>query len=293
MHARTTGRYWLFASLLTLGVTAGCDNSVEPFIESDRYFTIFGYLDTAADTQFVRVTPFRRDIGGSGDPQIDAMVTSTELESGVVQEWRDSVITFDDGSIGHVFYAQFRPLPGRTYRFDVQSSDGNAAWAETIVPPVEDVEVTLPPAFATPPLSHLVTWRDIEAAPFRVEVWYRFSEFPPTEPFKEFVVTYDDIGSRVNETDWQVRVNLSRDIEEIRPRLRPGSPLLGVGMRLTMSDDAWRPPGGTFNPDILVQPGTFSNVEHGFGFFGSVNQYTVEWVLDPELLEKLRIGAPR
>src|SRR5690606_41544980 len=95
------------------------------------------------------------------------------------------------------------------------------------------------------------------------------------------------------ESDWWVEEERSRDVGEIRPRVRQGPPLLAVGVRLTMSDDAWRPPGGVFNPDILVQPGTFSDVEHGFGFFGSVNQHEPEWVLYPELLEKLGVAGPR
>src|SRR5690606_20140904 len=97
-------------------------------------FTIFGYLDTAYDTQFVRVIPFRRDIGGTESEELDAVVTSTELESSTVHEWQDSVITFEDGSIGHVFSAPFRPIPGRTYRFMVELSDRAVGWAETEVP---------------------------------------------------------------------------------------------------------------------------------------------------------------
>ncbi len=282
---------WLILALIS-GFAVGCDNTVDPFIESDRYFTIFGYLDTATDTQYVRVVPFRTEIGGTAGDTLDVRVTATDLENDVVYEWRDSVITYSDGSVGHVFYAPFRPIPQHTYRFSVEKPDGSASWAETVVPPAEEVEVTPPAAFADPPLTQTVTWRDIEVEPFRVEVWYRFSEYPPNEPFTDLVVTYDEIGGQVNETDWRVQVKLTEDLEEIKPMLRPGSPLMGVGMRLTMSDDAWRPPGGVFNREVLVQPGTFSNVEHGFGYFGSVNQYTVEWVLDPATVEKLGVASP-
>lgn len=283
---------WLAVAVM-MGLAAGCDNTVDPFIESDRYFTIFGYLDTASDTQYVRVIPFRKDLGGTADDTLDVEVTSTVAESGVVHEWRDSVITYSDGSVGHVFYAPFRPLPGRQYTFRVERPDGGASWAETIVPPAEKVDVTQPPVSATPPISQTVTWRDIEAEPFRVEVWYRFSEYPPNQPFSDFVVTYDDIGRPLDDGSWEVTVTLSDDLEEIQPSVSDGSPLLGVGMRLTMSDDAWRPPDGAFNREVLVQPGTFSNVEHGFGYFGSVNQYTVEWVLHPLILQRLGVGAPR
>ena len=58
---------------------------------------------------------------------------------------------------------------------------------------------------------------------------------------------------------------------------------MSMGMRIAMTDDGWRPPDGVFNEEILVQPGTFSNVEGGFGYFGSVNQLSYEWTLSPEV----------
>lgn len=287
------GAGWIGVVLLAL-VFGACDNSVDPFIETDRYYTIFGYLDTASDRQFVRVVPFRQQIGAEDGQPLDAIVTATDLDSGVEYVWRDSVITFGDGSIGHVFVSDFRPVPGRTYRFEVQRADGVSTWAQTIVPEAEMAEVVPPAQFGTGPITQTVNWEGIDVQPFRVEVWYRFSEFPPSSPFSEFVVTYkgDDVGRKIPD-GWQVPVKLSQDTEEIAPLLRAGSPLLGIGMRLTMSDDFWRPPGGIFDEELLVQPGTFSNVQHGYGFFGSVNQYTVEWVLDDRTIERLNLARPR
>lgn len=287
------GVRWITLAALFLAAGA-CDNTVDPFIETDRYFTIFGYLDTGTDRQVVRVVPLRHELEEDDGQPLDAVVTAIEEESGAVYAWRDSVITFDDGSVGHVFVSDFRPIPGRTYQFEVQRGDGVTTFARTVVPEAEQAEVIPPARFGTGPVTQTVTWDNVEVSPFRVEVWYRFSEFPPTRPFTEFVVTYrgDDVGRSLGD-EWQVVVNLSEDANEIKPQVREGSPLLGIGMRLTMSDDVWRPPGGVFDPEVLVQPGSFSNVEHGFGFLGSVNQYTVEWVLDDRTIERLDLSTPR
>ncbi len=284
---------WVGIVLLAV-IVGACDNTVDPFIETDRYYTIFGYLDTGTDTQYVRVVPFRRQLGGEDGQPLDAVVTAVDVDSGIEYAWRDSIITFGDGSIGHVFTSDFRPIPGRTYRFEVERVDGVKTWAQTVIPEAENAEVIPPAQFGSGPIVQTVTWDNIEVKPFRVEVWYRFSEFPPTTPFTEFTVTYkgDDVGQPMPD-GWQVPVKLSEDAEEIKPLVREGSPLLGLGMRLTMSDDAWRPPGGVFDDDVLVQPGAFSNVQHGFGFFGSVNQYTVEWVLDDRTIERLELSKPR
>lgn len=41
------------------------------------------------------------------------------------------------------------------------------------------------------------------------------------------------------------------------------------------------PPGGTWDREVLIQPGTISNVRGGLGFVGSVARNTVDWKLAP------------
>ena len=48
-------------------------------------------------------------------------------------------------------------------------------------------------------------------------------------------------------------------------------------MQIRVLDANWDPPGGVFNPEVLAQPGAYSNVENGYGFFGSVGLYTEVW----------------
>lgn len=285
-------RTYLLLVMLAAGAAAGCDNTVDPFEETDRRFSIFGYFDTATDTQFVRVVPFRRNIGGTEPRELNVDVSVTETETNVIYQMEDSLISFDDGSIGHVFFAPFRPQPGLTYRFEVAKDAMVSAWAETTIPPAENVHVSDPNQFAAEGIVQVVTWDEVEVEPFRVEVWYRFAQYPPYLPFREIVVPYENVGRKVDD-GWRVVVNLTEDAQSVRPRIDVNAePLLGVGMRLTMSDDAWRPPGGVFDSDVLVQPGVFSNVNGGFGFLGSVNQYTVEWVLSDLITRRLEFLPP-
>ena len=66
----TPSRRWLPFSLspfllltLSLFLFAACDNSFEPINqEPTEFFGVFGFLDTAADTQFVRVSPVRETL---------------------------------------------------------------------------------------------------------------------------------------------------------------------------------------------------------------------------------------
>lgn len=277
----------------------GCDETFSPFVEEDRYFTLFGYLDTAVDRQMVRVVPLRKTFGDLGTEDLDVEVRTTEIGSGHVTVWRDSVITFEDGSIGHVFIGDFQPLPGWSYHLEVERPDGKTSSARTTVPLPTNVDVEEVFTGGEVATQHIV-WEDIPIKPFRVEVWYRFLT-SPARPFDHGVLTYDNadlrVGRPLEDDRWEISVTLTEDREDaLKEAGLPSDAepfLLGIGMRLTMSDDEWRPVDGVFDRNVLVQPGTFSNVENGFGFFGSVNHYTIEWTIPDPVVRMIGYRTPR
>ena len=90
---------------------AGCEDDVDPTLGTDQVFSLYGYLDPTADRQSVRVVPIVPTINSDTSATIDAVVTSTDLGTGVVTAWRDSLVTYRDGSRGHVFVADYTPAP--------------------------------------------------------------------------------------------------------------------------------------------------------------------------------------
>lgn len=68
-----------FGSFLFL---TSCDPTFEPLGENDRYhFSIYGYLDASADTQWVRVGTAREAIDDVPDPS-GITVTLENIQSG-------------------------------------------------------------------------------------------------------------------------------------------------------------------------------------------------------------------
>ena len=113
---------------------SGCDTTeVDPFFSAERYYSIYGAFDMDFTVQHLRVIPIDTVVSAIDD-SIDAEVTTTDLVTGQSWAWRDSLFSFDDGSVGHVFSAPFRVQQGRTYRTEVVRSDGATTWAETRVP---------------------------------------------------------------------------------------------------------------------------------------------------------------
>ncbi len=290
----------LLCGMLTMIVAmiTGCEEGVDPFIESDRFFSVFGNLDMNADTQFVRVVPVGRTIFVAEGETIDAAVSTTDLTMGQRVNWSDSVFTFFDGSRGHVFWAPLRIHPGHTYRLEVGRSDGSTSIAETTVPQVPvaqvgetrrlvlsngGVEVTVP-----------IVWTGIDREPARVEMWYRFLG-SPRAPFTDIRFEYPTANAAgPGDPGWVILARLSDDRIEILQQIRPEDMLfMGMGMRVVVLDEKFIPPGGAFDPDILSQPGTFTNVENGFGFVGSIGRFDVEWVADERTAADLRYVLPK
>jgi len=111
-----------------------CDNNFEPIDSAGPPFSIFGYVDGTADTQWIRINPSRTSLVGSPEP-VGVTATLEQLASGRVIELRDSTVRF--GSMigapvyAHNFWTAERIEPGASYRFRAQRQDGEVA--ETVV----------------------------------------------------------------------------------------------------------------------------------------------------------------
>ena len=286
--------------LLLLTTLTACDDTVNPFTGADRYFSVYGWLDPAADVQYVRVVPLRRTADVPPPGPLAATVVIDELETGRAFALRDSLVTYHDGTYGNVFIGNFQPVHGRTYRITVTRDDGVATTAETTLPPFVEVEVQ-PPIRTGSSVSQSVLFRGVTVEPYRVEAWYRLANpLIPTQPFQDIPLVYpaERLGG-AEEGVWRVILRLTEDKEAVAEALGydPALPvpltLYGIGVRLTEPDDAWRPPGGVWDPEVLVQPGVFSNVDNGFGFFGSVSQPSAEWTLSEDLTRTVGYQYPR
>ena len=273
------------ATILAVAVlAAGCDSTaVDPFIESDRYFSIYGSLDMQLKQQYLRVVAIDTEFGTRGDT-LDAVVTTTDLITGEIDFWRDSLFTFDDGNTGHVFISNFRIKAGHTYRVDVRRSDGVVTSAETTVPletkgELGESVVTTPPETALPHGFQRIFWRGLTREPHRVDVYYRYRSIP-ANPFIDVKVPYPTRSSNDDTSEgWEITVNYTTDGDTLNEAIGGrGLRLAGVAMQVIVLAEDWVPPGGVWDPEILSQPGVFSNVEHGFGFFGSAGRYAIEWI---------------
>jgi hypothetical protein len=154
----------LLAALLATVVGTGCDATFRPIEPAELQYSVFGVLDVAMDTQWIRVTPIRPLVTEPPAP-LPARVTLENLETGRVIELKDSIFQFDyvdpglesEGLFLHNFWTTEPIEPGATYRFAVRGDDGRSSETTIEIPPPYEVEVWIRQAQTPlPSLFHFV-----------------------------------------------------------------------------------------------------------------------------------------
>ena len=268
------------------------DTAIDPFENDGRYFTVYGYLDVLQTQHEVRVIPVTRrgavvESPSSSNATIDAVVTSTDLTSGETRRWGYTLEELEDGTYGHIFRSSFIVRPGRTYRLEVTRSDGIVTSAETTVPNISD-----PALFERGPVvfeadsTHI--FQEIAVprilSPWNIQAIYLWGGGTIN---RRVYVPYGRRGERT-EDGWKLTVEMSDDQAVVRENITESIQIgtitestpvamTSMGLQIRVLDENWNPPGGVFDPDELSFPGTFSNVENGYGFWGSIGLYIQEW----------------
>ena len=267
-----------------------CESAVDPVSGEERPFTLWGVLNSAADTQVVRVF----SVGESPDiylGDIDARVFSQNLTTSERREWVYRRIEYSEGRLGHAFWSPFRPQVGETYKLTVVRSDGARSSATVQVPLGVEVDVDVDPTRTEVPV--LITG---DANIIGVGVRYDASNWPPLDapegvplypPLRHAVdVSYHGMGSPVP-GGRRYTIRMTEDVKAVRSEYErnclvtqasPGIALRGVEFHFAAVNKEWSPPGGDFDPELLIQPGLFSNVDNGYGFIGAGQVVRVRWV---------------
>ena len=260
---------------LTLGA---CTESVDTRLGIDRPFSIYGLINPQADTHGVRVFEIKSNIMLVRPEPIDAQVTSILTQTNERQSWQDSVIQLDDGDYRHVYWAVFKPEGGQTYRLEVVRSDGAISTATTTIPGPIELEVQEPDTLIpTQALMPIFVHGDPPTLP-RIDVEYVVVGFAAggDDPiFKS--VTFNYAGRPQQKSGgYLLEIDLIDDFWAIHSEFDQdnavGTEILDlreIHLRIHVADANWVSPIGRFDPDFLVEPGSFSNVENGFGYFGS------------------------
>lgn len=131
-------------------VSTNCDYTFDPLLENDQfYYSMYGFLNTSQDTQWIRISPIRESLFLDELP-IDATVTLTKNSNGQTVQLRDSLFEFyptpEDVVTVRNYYTDWPIEFGEEYTLRAERSDGRVSSATTTVPGQFD-----PPTFSYNP----------------------------------------------------------------------------------------------------------------------------------------------
>jgi hypothetical protein len=163
--------------------------------------------------------------------------------------------------------------------------------------PVNLAAEALPAVVAGDSVYQVVRWKDV---PGIERLYAVYCASPVDGPVcaddldgkTGLIVIYDgQLGRRVG-SDWETRIHLSRDFEALRALAEIDAEttlvLKSLEVRITALDEHWTIYD---DPYELAQPAALNNVEHGFGYWGSLGVGEFQWVPDAEALDALGVTS--
>ena len=245
-------------------------------------FAVFGYLDTAADTQFVRVSRLQGESVFSDDDGPHPEVVSTDLETGGTITWSDSLVTLAGGEPGLIYYAAFDVRPGTRYALEISDDGKVPTRAFTSVPISNGLLADAPRPNFMNDLEQSIVWSDLRRGRETV-VHYRVRTVPSGADTTVAIVYRD--GGESHPSGWIVNVTLERDFRVVRNLVRSATgdtavAFLDVSMSIEAPSDEW------------AQTEEASNIENGTGFFASVARLRESWALDSTIVRSIGFELP-
>jgi hypothetical protein len=247
-------------------VVAACDESFDPVAPGELAFSVFGYLDASADTQWVRVMPIR-PLKVTSQDALGTTVTLEHLGTGRIFELRDSLFRFssdpdpDIGSEGayvHNFWTVEDIEPGAAYRFSAWREGEEPVEAVVEIPHDFEVEVAInqaPGRWGTDELRII----GVKHVPFLTAATQYYDSCDP-------IVSRLRYAGRSSEDETHL-------IAITKPRIENADHcgLLWVANRelwIVGSEAAW--PTGGYSAGALGESGLTSSVANAVGFLGGV-----------------------
>ncbi len=254
------------ACFCAAAVVAACDETFEPTAPTELAFSVFGYLDASADTQWIRIMPIR-PLKVTAPDTLDATVTLEHLGTGRIVELADSLFRFSShgdptlGSEGvylHNFWTREDIEPGATYRFSARRAGKAPAEAIVEIPPDYDVTVAI---------SQRSSWSATDVVQITGVNHLPF--------LKASVRFFEGCGWGVNAIPYERRSDDDEThviaIVKQGAESRPDCGRAWVASRefwMVGSEATW--PSGGYDENALGESARTSNVTNGVGFLGGV-----------------------
>ena len=265
------------ALLLLVCLCLGCEDEISPFNTIDFPFTVWGLVNPQADTHAVRVFTIETTLELTPEQSLDAIASIIEVEKGIRHVLVDSVTALPNGDFRHTYWSTFDVQHGELYRVEVERSDGLVTRSSNVrVPDPVIIGAPEPTEFQVQDLILPVVIEGNPPSMPRIDVTYNtFSADPMGVRMVDNPVTISYVSApRLENETVSFEIDLQEDFVRIREdfnakEIRGQICTDNINIEIHVGNEEWQSPIGVFDPNVLVEPGTLSNIENGFGFFGA------------------------
>lgn len=267
------------ALLSTALLIVGCDTSVDAVVPSEEYhYSMFGVLNPAQDTQWVRVEPLAEPTSGGAPEDLDATVTLRNQATGQSWTLRDSLMEVFRDEFQHNFWTTAPITPSMTYRLTVRNPEGDSTWATTTTPAVPpdilvESNIELPCLQTDAANVFTVRLENVEEmAALQIRYFQTFQGFHQTFDFD----SYDD--AQQVEDGYSAEVNYLSDLETTN-RTRDRRCIADSAKVIAATGGPDWPEWARYNDATIseiARPDSFTNVNGGHGMVSGVYTDTAE-----------------
>lgn len=255
---------------------SGCDESFQPLENNEvAPFSMYGYLDASADTQWVRVTPVREQLE-LPPVKPEMHVTIEHLESGDTVVMKDSLFLFPDGfHILNAWSATDMLNPEQTYRLRAERPDGATS----------SITLTIPEDFPTPTLQEIgggcsanLRIDGVERLADVQSKWHIRFFFSGQGEDRFYSIPYRSQAFEVDEESYSVFISTSRELSEIFEQMvstPDSSQILSRQIFVASGGPEWIEDIASLDDLVYALPEGLSNVEDGVGYMVGIVSKTI------------------
>jgi hypothetical protein len=272
-------RFSLCCGILCLaaaGLVSSCDTSVDLYDLNDRHFSILGFLDASADTQFIRIEHLRDSVAYGSGP-LQAEVTLEHLETGEVTVLRDSLAQIFDPVEEefipiHKFWVPLRLQPAGRYRLTVTGEGGAASTAAVTLPDsFPDPAFELDPPIACECIRNPNDGDEIHLEIPGISRLAGINAVYETAFGQTFTVIHFDDAVRMPD-GYQLSFSYLEDISFfVPPTPEKGRCIRRLAVLIGAAGPEW--PENAVTTEF---PENYTNIEGGEGFLGGILTKTIE-----------------
>lgn len=256
----------LFVSILF----AGCDDTLHPFKENDRFFfSIYGYIDTSEDIQWIRVVDLQ-DQTGPSESGINGTVTIEHLESGETITMHDSLFHFASRYSAFNFWTDAGFQHSASYRIKAEREDGASSSVIIDMPSdFRDPHVHQP--FIPDALDELTIWEVENLA----DVAIRFNVYHPDGVAAQ-PMAVSLLHQVITVGNDQYTVPINRELIGNAVRGMENITIRDCRIFVAKGGSDWLD-FSSIDPDLIMLPEGISNVDQGTGYVAGVKSKTIPY----------------